>query len=147
MGLPPFPVTIAPVVGHLVTICSRFSSNLLLKEWLVRNNLNPTELSKHLFWMVGFDNVDALYTAIEKANRIKWMTVSGIMVLVSHHLQLKTSNDNIFIILKKLQFLMKTIHHMRPQAIKRFTDHLQVFKRRAVNPRIYQIIAHGISFV
>ena len=77
VGLPPFPVTITPAVGHLVTICSRSSSNLLQKELHVWDILNPTELSKHSFWVIGFDNVDALYKAAEKANGIKWMTVSG----------------------------------------------------------------------
>jgi len=68
--------------------------------------------------MVRLNDIDALYTAAEKANGIKWMTVSGIVVWVPYRLQLKISNVNIFIISKELQFLMKITYIMRPHAIK-----------------------------
>jgi len=35
------------------------SSNLLRTKRQGRDNLNRTKLSKHPFWMVGFDDIDA----------------------------------------------------------------------------------------
>jgi len=50
---------------HDIYLQSTFS-NLLRTKWRGRDNLDPTKLSKHPFWMVGFEYIDALYTATKK---------------------------------------------------------------------------------
>ena len=87
------------VYHHIIVrwyeIVSIPSFNLFRTKWRGQNNLSPTKLSKHLFWMVEFDDICAHKTSTEIANGTRSMVISGALIWISYNLEMKTSIVNI----------------------------------------------------